>query len=234
MDLYAIILGSGGALGLAWAARRAPRQQVALWVTAGLWVLLGAMLGARAAFVAVNWIYFQAHWLEAPQVWLGGLFWPGALAGALLVLVLLRLFRQVPAGFLADGFLALALPVVIASWLGCWQAGCAYGPAAPGAWWALPAPDEWGEWARRWPLQPVGAVISLGWFALVEWVHTRLQRPDLAASLGLLGLGLLLLGLSYLRADLLPAVGGLKVDTWAALALSALAFLGMIISFLRH
>jgi phosphatidylglycerol:prolipoprotein diacylglycerol transferase len=234
MDLYAIIVGVGASAGLGWVALRAPRQQAVSWVTAGLWVLLGTLVGARAAFVAANWSYFQGHGLEAPQIWLGGLFWPGALAGALLTLLVLRLFHRVPAAYLSEGLLPLALPVVIASWLGCWQAGCAYGLPAPGAWWALPAPDEWGEWALRWPLQTGGALLTLAWFALVARIDLRLRRPALAASLVLLGLGLLLLGLSLLRADHLPVFRGRELDTWAAYGAIILSVVGGFFSILRH
>jgi prolipoprotein diacylglyceryltransferase len=233
MDLYAIIVGIGAVAGLAWVARRAPHLQETAWVTAGLWVLLGALAGARAAFVAANWLYFRSHWVEALQVWLGGLFWPGALVGALAVLALLRLLGRVPASYLAEGLLPLALMVVIAGWLGCWQAGCAYGQAAPAAWWALPAPDEWGQWARRVPLQPAGAVLTLGWFGLVEGACARLRRPGLAAGLALFGLSLILLGLSLLRADPLPVLRGWKLDTWAALGALALAFIGILTNFVK-
>ena len=106
MDLYAIIVGIGATAGLAWAARRAPHLQAIAWVIAGVWVLLGALVGARAAFVAANWLYFRSHLLEAPQVWLGGLFWPGALVGALFVLALLRLSRRVPASLSGGGLSA--------------------------------------------------------------------------------------------------------------------------------
>jgi phosphatidylglycerol:prolipoprotein diacylglycerol transferase len=234
MDLYAIIVGIGAAAGLAWVARRAPHPEATAWVAAGMWVLLGALVGGRAAFVAANWLYFHTHLLEAPQIWLGGLFWPGALVGALFVLALLRLTHRLPASYLAEGFLPLALLVVIAGWLGCWQAGCAYGQAAPSAWWALPAPDEWGEWARRVPLQPAGAVLTLGWFGLVEVACARLRRPGLAASLALFGLGAILLGLSFLRADPLPVLRGWKLDTWASLGTLVLAIFGMIKNVIWH
>ena len=168
---YAIMIGLGATLGLAWVAWRAPARQVDLYIDGGLWVLLASLLGARLAFVIVNWVYFQNHWLEAPQVWLGGLSWPGALAGGLLSLVVFAWFNQVSLGEMADGLIYLALPVVMASWLGCWQAGCAYGRAVPQAWWTVPAMDEWGVQGVRWPVQLAGAFLALQAFFVLEWVR---------------------------------------------------------------
>jgi len=66
--------------------RRAQPQHTRRLLDFGLLTLLGAMLGARAFYVALHGVYFSTRPLEALQFWQGGLAWPGAAAGALLAL----------------------------------------------------------------------------------------------------------------------------------------------------
>jgi len=122
---YAMIIGAGSVVGLAWTAWRASARQAGMVVDAGLWILFGAVLGARLVFVAATWPYFRNHAIEIPQVWLGGLSWSGALGGGLFSLAAFAWFNQAPLGELADGLIYLGLPLVVSSWLGCWQSGCA-------------------------------------------------------------------------------------------------------------
>jgi phosphatidylglycerol---prolipoprotein diacylglyceryl transferase len=231
---YTIIIGLGAVVGLAWVAWRAPARQVDLSIDGGLWVLLGSLLGARLAFVIVNWAYFQNHWLEAPQVWLGGLSWPGALGGGLFSLAIFAWFNDVSLGEVADSLVYLALPLVVASWMGCWQSGCAYGRVAPQAWWALPAVDEWGVWLPRVPVQLGGALLAVLAFFVLEWIRPHLKGRGQAASLALLGLALLLTGLSMLRADPIQIYRGLRLDTWAALFFSVLSLPLCLAAFWPH
>jgi phosphatidylglycerol:prolipoprotein diacylglycerol transferase len=220
---YAVIVGLGAVLGLAWTVWRAPARQAGLRVDGGLWVLFGAALGARLVFVAATWPYFQSHLSEAPQIWLGGLSWPGALGGGLFSLLLFAWFNHTPLGALADGLVYLALPLVVSSWLGCWQSGCAYGWAAPQAWWAVPAVDEWGIWSPHFPLQPIAALSAVAVAVVLEWLRPHLKRQGQAAGLTLLALCALLAGLSLLRADPEQTWRSLRLDTWGALAFTALA-----------
>ena len=77
-------------------------------------------------------------------------------------------------------------------------------------------------------------MLTLGLFGLVEGVCARLRRPELAASLALLGLALILLGLSLLRADPLPLLRGWKLDTWAALGTLVLSIFGFFSNLVWH
>jgi phosphatidylglycerol:prolipoprotein diacylglycerol transferase len=227
---FAMIVGVGAVLGLAWAAWRAPARQAGLYVDGGLWVLFGSLLASRLAFVVVNWSYFQTHFDEALQVWLGGLSWPGALAGGLFSLVMFALFNHASLGELADGLTYLLLPLVVASWMGCWQLGCAYGRAVQ-AWWSLPTVDEWGVWALRWPVQLFGALLAVAAFFLLEWGRPRLKRSGQAGSLALLSFAVLMAGLSLLRADPLQSWRVLRLDTWAALFFIILSIPLCVVSF---
>jgi prolipoprotein diacylglyceryltransferase len=224
---FSILLGLGASFGLACVviqAQNPPERQ--RLVDAGLVVLLGALIGGRAFYVAGNWAYFQPRLIETFQVWLGGFSAAGALAGGLLALFPAAIQAGFSPAALADRLLPLLPPLAVSAWLACWQAGSAYGPEAAGAWWALPARDEWGAIAPRLPVQLLAALLSLGVFAAVEWFKPRFARPGQAASLGFAGLVLVLLAASLLRVDPVPTWLDRRWDSWtgAGLVLVALFF----------
>jgi phosphatidylglycerol---prolipoprotein diacylglyceryl transferase len=226
--VYSVFLALGACVGLAWIAGRSSQKLALRQVEAGMWVLLGGLIGSRLAYVAASWLYYQDHILESPQFYRGGLSWPGALAGGLLALVTFAAFNHISLAGLADDLLPLLVALSVGAWLGCWVAGCTYGIASD-AWWSIPSPDEWGVVANRWPIQIWGALLTVGLFALLERLAgaTRLKQ-GYRALLGLLGLSLILLGTSLLRAD--PAItwNGLRLEAWAALAFILLAFIGLV------
>jgi hypothetical protein len=192
--------------------------------------------------VAAAWPYFQERLVEIPQVWLGGFSGPGAVLGAVLAAVLFARSAGLPIGGLAEALLPLAASMAVSGWLACWLAGCAYGAPSP---WGIPVVDEWGQLSPRLPVQPVGALLALLLFWLLEraLLSTPARRRNLAgkkpglllrlaawlqsappgtASSGLLSLlSLETAGLSCLRGDPAPLILGLRVDAlaWAALAL---------------
>ena len=239
MQTFSLILGLGAALGLAATAWQSADKQAEGMVDAGLAALLGSLLAGRAAYVAAQWGYYQAHLAEIPQPWLGGLSASGALLGAMLGLLVLGLLTPRSSGAsrssgaprspgtLADALLPLLAALTVSAWLACWLDGTAYGPRAA-AWWALEARDEWGQLAPRLPLQAIGALLALGWFGLLERFRPALARPGQLAGLACLGLALELFGLSFLRADPAPLWRSLRLDAWGALAAAAFALLWLL------
>ncbi|NPV77360.1 MAG: hypothetical protein HPY59_13440 [Anaerolineae bacterium] len=213
---FAFYLGLGAFIGVWQTARRAPQDDLLRWIGASWVVLLGALLGARVGFVLFHLGYYQRHLAEILQLWMGGLDWPGALAGGLAALgIVWRSWRK-PFGQLADGLAPLALPLAAGAWLGCWGSGCAYGAPMPG-WGGMAVPDESGAVIRRFPLQLM-AVLAL--IVLAAWFEIRHPRPSPAGSYAgrvALGLGALMLLASFLRADPAPRWAGLRPDTWVAL-----------------
>jgi prolipoprotein diacylglyceryltransferase len=216
LTVFSVLLALGTILGLIWVVYgSAPllRQQA---LNAGIFVLFAGLMGGRIAYVGQNWGYFQAHLLEIPQVWLGGMVWPGALAGAILGTFLVAWITRKSVGLLADQLLPLLVSMSVAIWLGCWLVGCAYGPTLE---WGLPAKDEWGSVEERLPLQLMAALLTVGVFWGLEKIRNRKRQfaPGLGASLGLGALSLILLGSSLLRADPYPLFNGVRLETWAAL-----------------
>lgn len=218
---FSIVLALGATLGLAWVSYPAEKRAGPERFNAGLWALVGALTGGRAVFAAVNWYSFQSSPVEALQVFQGGLAWPGALAGSILALALYARLTQQSLPKLADALLPLAACLVVSAWLACWLDGSAYGPSLASGW-GLPARDEWGRFTLRFPTQLLGAVLSIALFWLLDNRKTH-DLPGVRAGLGLLGLSLLLFGLSFLRADPAPLWLGWRLESWVALGFASLA-----------
>jgi prolipoprotein diacylglyceryltransferase len=234
---FSILAGAGATLGLWQVARRAQVQHTRRLLDFGLLVLLGAMLGARAFYVALHAVYYAAHLAEAFQFWQGGLAWPGAAVGALLALALIALIRRRSLAWLADALSPLLGPVVIGVWLGCWQAGVVYGQVLPNSSLGFPTVDESGTVSVRVPLQMLCALGLLGYLWLadhgLEAMNGKSYYPGLRSSLFSLGLGLDLLAAELLRADPVPYWMGQSVDTWCALVLIGLSLIGVLASLVK-
>jgi len=216
LTIFSVLQALGIVLGLSWTFLITPKEEQSITLNAGISAIIGAIAGGRIAYITVNWDYFQNHIFDIPQVWLGGIAWPGALIGGIFAIVLVAWLYGSSAMILIDRLLPLIASLSVVVWLGCWVTGCAYGPVSD---FGLPAKDEWGIWSRRVPLQLIGAILTIALF----WGIDRLRHqkedlaPGLAGSLGLGGLSLILLGLSYLRVDPYPLYNGLRLETWAAL-----------------
>ena len=217
--------------------RRAQPQHTRRLLDFGLLTLLGALLGARAFYVALHGVYFSTRPLEALQFWQGGLAWPGAAAGVLLALVIISLVRQLSLATLADGLSPLLGPLAIGLWLGCWQAGVEYGQALSNASLGIPTVDEAGVVSLRVPLQMLCALGLLTYLWAVDRglaaLDGKRNYPGLRAALFSLGLGLDLLVAELQRADPVPYWNGQSVDTWCALALIGLSLLGVLASLVK-
>ncbi len=219
MNAYSIFLGIGASFGLIFVALRLRSEARQAVLDAGLGVLLGALVGGRILYVITAWSYYQAHLVEAVQFWAGGYAWEGAVLGGLVALLAAAGIKRSPVSVMADALLPLFPPLLVSIWLGCWQIGVAYGRPAGGAWWGVPARDEWGTLAPRFPLQPLGAFLTILVFLFIDLLHPRLRRPGQAACLAFVGVAAGLLGLSFLRADPSLIWKGFRMDSWASAAL---------------
>ncbi|PKN95616.1 MAG: hypothetical protein CVU45_00555 [Chloroflexi bacterium HGW-Chloroflexi-7] len=84
MNLFSLILGVGGSIALLRTVQKTSAELRFRWLLAGLITMAGAILGARMVFAAAYQIYFSTHTQEIFRITMGGLSWPGALAGAIL------------------------------------------------------------------------------------------------------------------------------------------------------
>lgn len=162
----ALLVGAAtGVILLAVAARQA-RARLAPWLDAGLALLIGAVIGARAVHVLLEMPYFSTNPGEVFNVSSGGLAWQGAAIGGLLGAGVGSRLRGVPFGRFLDA-LAPAVPLMgLCVWVGCGAAACAYGaevrtladyPAGV----AIEAPDVYGNIVPRLNVPAIGAVWSI-------------------------------------------------------------------------
>lgn len=229
------MLGLGASFGLMCVAARSGKVKILhLRLDGGLAALAGALIGGRIYFAIEDWLYFQSHPLEILQLWLGGFSWPGALAGGILGLGVFAFLSRNSLSDLADGLLPILPPLVISAWLASWANGVAYGAPAPGAWWAVPGRDEWGRMALRVPVQPLGALVSLGLFYALDQIQPKLRRTGQAASLALLALALQLFAFSFLRADAARTWLGWRWDAWAGLGFTLLGGIFLMLTLFRR
>jgi hypothetical protein len=249
---FSLILGLGATLGLAWSLRNLPEARALRNLDAGLWALFGGLLGGRLVHVAAGWSYYGGHPLEIPQVWLGGVSGPGSAAGFWCALFLYAACYGLPTGMLSDELLPLGLAVGVSAWLACWLDGTAYGVTVA-SWGGIPARDEWGQWMLRWPVQLLGAGLTLLIFWILDKDHLSALASDgrqpaswfrqaisrLAGSLlnnpagtrsrwAFWFLTLEFGMLSMLRADPTFIYRGLRLDTWAWLGLIGLSTLAIL------
>lgn len=236
MTLFSLLIGIGGSLGLLQVARRVPTEEMLSWTAAGLSVLAAGLAGARLNFALLNPVFFNTAPLDVLRFWLGGLSWPGALLFALLALVIASLILRQPFALAADRLCPIFLAIAIMAWLGCSQAGCAYGKETlqelP---WALPLLDAQGALVYRWPLQLTAAASLL----LIIW---RIERRS-AALLKITGMQAYIFGLalalhtlffSWLRVDHPLIYRGVRLDLAAAGGLAVLCLLGLTWLGFRH
>lgn len=223
---FSLLIAIGSGAGLFWIVRRAPSEQASSRLSAGLMILTSALLFGRAVHVAASWAYYRLRPAEIFQVWLGGLSGIGALAGAIFGLLTAAIALRTSIGRLADVFLPLLTSITVAAWLACWLTGSAYGHHVE-AWWGIPARDEWGTVSQRFPVQLLGALGTVALFWVTERLRPSLPHAGQAAGLNWLGLSLLILGLSFLRADPAPSWSGLRPETWGGIGLLTMALIGL-------
>lgn len=227
INSFSLWVGIGAALGIWRVVRSAPQQQAGVWANLCLILLAASLVGARLSYVWINWGHFAGYPVEIPQFWLGGLSWPGAIAGAWLVILVLGIWyrartdrspNRLPIGWFTDRLYLLLPPVAIMAWLSNWQSGVGYGVLLPdGDWWGIPSLDESGTYQRHFPLQLLAALSLLADFWLLEMRVKPLRTPGKLSSQAMLHLLLNLFVVSLLRADPSPQWNGLRVDAWIAL-----------------
>jgi phosphatidylglycerol---prolipoprotein diacylglyceryl transferase len=151
------------------------------WVIdAAPWVVLFAIVGARAYYVALRGDYFDSHPGEALNIRLGGLSFHGALiVGTIAFAVLCRRAKQ-PFLWWTDAVVpAVALAQALGRW-GNWANQEAFGTptAAPWGLWIDPdrRPPEFAGVERFHPTFLYESLFNLANAAMLSWVALRIPR----------------------------------------------------------
>lgn len=226
MLIYAVLIGMGATLGVWQVSRSAPARQAERWADAALLTLLLALVGARAAHVGLEWVYYAENLPEIPAFWMGGLSWWGAVLGGMFGVLLVNWRLRLGLARTVDGLSRLVAPLAVGVWLGCWQVGSAYGAPMPtGVWWGVPSADEGGVIAARVPLQLFAALLVL----VFDWLTIRFGSAyfgsGITAGLTAFSLAAGVLMVSFFSAQPAPQVQGMALDGWIALGLAGFALL---------
>lgn len=226
---YSLLIGVGAALGMSWVAWQAAEKDRLPYLNAGLWALLGALVGGRITYVAVNCSYYRQQLLEGFQVYQGGLSWPGALAGGIVMVILYARRLHKPIGELLWTLFPLLTSMLVFICLACWVDGCAYGRPEV-SYLGLPTLDEMGQQSLRFPTQLLGAVSFVLWFIAMDIRAVRFPGSALTGWLSFFGVAVILLVLEYLRTDPAIIVIGMRLGAWAAVGFMVLSLVGILVS----
>jgi len=216
---YSIILTCSAALGLSlsgWMVAERKR----FTVDAGIGLLFVSLLGARTGYILFNLSFFRNHADQMPQIWLGGLSWPGALMGAGIALLGIHLIWKEPLGELADSYLPMLGTVAVAIWITGWRAGIGFGPRID-SWFGIPVRDLFGVIENRWPLPILGAVLSAGWITglVLLPLEQGNVKPGWKAVFGITGIVVINGVVSLFRVDPAPLLWGIRGEAWFSIAL---------------
>lgn len=207
-----VVLGISLSLGWLWciAPRRGfKRQEVILW----LWIILAvAMICGRLGYMIGNLAYFRQNpksVFEFGKV--GGLHGSSTLMGGILIVWIWSHRTKRPFSDTLALLTPLTLGIAAGSWWGCLDIGCAWGQEvstlqAANTWYITRSPDLYHVILPRYPVQILGMLCAIVMAILAITSGKK----------GSIGLGLYLLGstaLTLLRADPVPQIGALRIDT---------------------
>ena len=201
-----------------------------------IWLMVGAILGARIAYV---WEHWQAEFAHAPanimRIDQGGLMFYGGLIGAIATLLLYCRLAAVNFFKVADLFVAVLPLGHCFGRIGCFLHGCCYGartdgvlgvcfPAHAPAWWEqvnaglLPRTAACSLPVLPTQLFEAGANLLL--FLAMYLIYRRFgTRTGFASGAYLIGYAIVRFGMEFLRGDPRLAVAGLSIGQTISAAL---------------
>lgn len=223
---WRVLIGAVAGLICLW--RRAPTYELTRRVAGGwLWgIAVVALVCGRIGYILGHRLYFEQHPQEALRLWaVGGLHGGTALTGSLFVVWLwARVSRRTFSSLLS--WLAPAILLIAAgAWWGCGSVGCAWGRAtAPSlgarSWFVTQSADIYHHVVSRYAVQNLGALCA---FLLAIVALLARSRAAVALALYVLAAG----ALTFLRADAVPLIAGLRVDSLQDIGLAWLLLLSL-------
>lgn len=226
LHTYGLFVAAGFLLGIAWSMREAREYGLNPQVLSdvGFYIILGAILGARLMYVAINPVYFWNNPLEIFLFWKGGLvFSGGAILGAVFAIWFLRSRGQdiwIWMDVVAPG---IGLGEAVGR-IGCLSAGCCYGASCDLPW-AITFYSPESLAPLFVPLHPTQIYHSLA--GLTCFLVLRALKPHVHHPGWLMGVFLMLFGMfrfliELFRADYRGELGVLSVTQLIALGAVAL------------
>ena len=202
---YGILVVVGCLAGLWTATRRGLSAGVHGEIVAdlGMWLILGAMFGARFLYVVSYWqeeFASKPLW-EVVRIRQGGLVFYGGLIGAALSGLAYVRIKRLPFWKLAD---VLAPSIALGHFFGrfgCLMTGCCYGRPTHLPW-AISFPeDHWTAGALVHPTQIYEALLNLALYAALAWWFRRRKFDGQIFAAYLVGYALLRFVVDFFRGD---------------------------------
>ena len=174
---YGILVALGFLFGLWTASRRGMRDKLSpdTVYDAGVWLLIGAIVGARALYVISYWRedFAGKPFTEIFKVQQGGLVFYGGLIGASLALIVFVRLRKLPLWSFADALApSIALGNVLGR-LGCLMTGCCYGRACDLPWAIRFPADHATRGAPVHPTQLYDSLLNLVLYLSLASIYRR-------------------------------------------------------------
>jgi phosphatidylglycerol---prolipoprotein diacylglyceryl transferase len=197
---------------------------------AGLWTIVGGILGGRIGYVVTNLDIFSESWVRALRIWEGGLSFHGAFLGGLAALILVGYLQSRSTAHLLKLADTLALGLAAGlffGWIACLLGGSVYGAIGTGFGHAL-LPDLYGVEASRFATQAFGAGFSLLLLAVFWLLRRRWPFPGAAFLMLLLLYFTGVFFLEFTRGDAAIYLSGWRLAQLVDLALVILAGAGLL------
>jgi phosphatidylglycerol:prolipoprotein diacylglycerol transferase len=186
-------------------------------VDLGIWILVGAIIGARLAYVVTEYRYFFTNPWDIWRINSGGLAFHGGLIGGFLAGIWYTRRRRLETWKIADivaPFIALGYAIVR---MGCLLNGCCYGKPSSVPW-ALPCAAH--DATLRHPTQIYSLLGSLVLFVILYSLRRHRQFSGFLFFLYIALYSVLRFGVEYFRE------GG-KLYPWLSLAQVVCVFLAL-------
>jgi phosphatidylglycerol:prolipoprotein diacylglycerol transferase len=172
---------------------------------AALWMMLAGILGARTAYVIVNFDLFSQDYWAMIRIDQGGLVFYGGFVFAVLAGVIFSRLKKISFWAFAD-YIVSALPIGHAfGRLGCLLNGCCYGKASDLPW----ALDQ--QEASRHPVQLYEALFNILVYFFLLYFYPRRRREGEVLAVYCMIYAAGRFSLEFLRGDERPAWHGFYV-----------------------
>ena len=177
---YGVLLAIGFLIGLWTASRRAVRDGMTSESVfdAGAWLIVGAIVGARALYAISYWelmvrdpVFPWAPWTEVFMIQRGGLVFYGGLIGATVSCLIYIRRKKLPLWRFADALAPSVALGYVPGRIGCLMNGCCYGRETSMPW-AIQFPHDHQTFpAHVHPTQIYDALLNLGLYVGLAWLH---------------------------------------------------------------